>query len=169
MDTNTRRQLIADLTRDEGTGPVRHGRLMPYFDCCGWKGKTFRECTCTTQGKLSIGIGRNIEDIGISLQEAQLLLRNNLEETEKDLARHWPWYTRLSPGRQRALANFHFNVGPGTFRDFTATLGLLARGDFAGAAAAFRTNRNYFRDVGPRAERIAVLLEHGDRPPAIDA
>ena len=49
--------LIKELTRDEGM------RLMPYRD---------------TVGKLTIGVGRNLDDVGISLDEANMLLTNGI-------------------------------------------------------------------------------------------
>lgn len=151
-------ELVADLKRDEGTGPVVNNRLFPYFDCCG---KFFRLCTCTPQGKLTIAHGRNIEDIGVSEEEATVLLENDAELAVEDLAQSFSWWTGLNPVRQRALANFRFNVGPGTFKTFTTTLRHIARGDFKKAAAAFRENKKYFSQVKGRAERIAKMIESG--------
>ena len=53
--------------RHEGTGPMQNGRLMPYHD---------------SVGKLTIGYGRNIEDTGVTPEEALYLLQNDLEPPE---------------------------------------------------------------------------------------
>lgn len=42
---------------------IRHEgeRLKPYMDCCG---KSWRDCQCIDKGKLTIGVGRNLADVG---------------------------------------------------------------------------------------------------------
>ena len=49
--------LIHDLKRDEGV------KLNPY------------KCTA---GKLTIGVGRNLDDVGITEEESDMLLKNDL-------------------------------------------------------------------------------------------
>jgi lysozyme len=61
--------LTADLIRDEGL------KLKPYTD---------------TVGKLTIGIGRNLTDRGISRQEALVLARNDVDAAAAELDRFAP-------------------------------------------------------------------------------
>ena len=51
-------ELVKRLKLDEGTGPVKKGRLMPYND---------------SEGYLTIGYGRNIHSRGISDEEAEII------------------------------------------------------------------------------------------------
>ena len=131
--------LIADLVRDEGL------RLAPYKD---------------SVGKLTIGIGRNLEDRGISWAEAQFLLDNDIAIATADLDRNAPWWRNLSEGRQRALVNMAFNLGvPGLMR-FEKMLSALERGEYDDAAREALDSR-WARQVGARAQRIARLIRKG--------
>lgn len=131
--------LIADLRRDEGL------RLKPYH--------------CTA-GKLTIGYGRNLEDVGITTAEAEHLLRNDLQRVFAELDRDMPWWRDLSPGRQRALANMAVNLGLLRLKGFRLMLSALRRGDHEEAARQALDSR-WARQVGDRARRIAGLLGPG--------
>ncbi|EHP39407.1 lysozyme [Cupriavidus basilensis OR16] len=67
-----RQKLLAELKRDEDL------RLKPYVD---------------TVGKTSIGIGRNLDDVGISQEEAIFLAQNDIDRTMP-----WPTWMRSCPG-----------------------------------------------------------------------
>lgn len=131
--------IKADLLRDEGL------RLKPYRD---------------SVGKLSIGIGRNLDDVGISAAEAEVLLETDIAHAAADLDRALPWWRGLSEARQRALLNMAFNLGLPRLLGFTAMLADLERGDFA-AAAREAVDSRWARQVGARAQRIAMLLAEG--------
>ncbi len=60
-------KLIEQLKRHEGV------KLKPYF---------------CTQGKCTIGVGRNLEDVGISEEEAEMLLINDIERATDQLIVH---------------------------------------------------------------------------------
>ena len=55
-------------------------RLFPYAD---------------TVGKLTIGFGRNLTDIGISRDEADALLTNDLDRARTGIAEAWPPFSQL--------------------------------------------------------------------------
>ena len=61
--------------------------------------------------KFSIGIGRNLEDRGISQDEALYLLSNDITRCEDELRRNLPFFEKLSDNRQEALLNMCFNLG----------------------------------------------------------
>lgn len=128
--------LTADLERDEGV------RLRPY------------RCTA---GKLTIGIGRNIEDVGITKAEAYMLLGGDIDRVCADLDRSLPWWRQLSEGRQRALANLCFNLGISRLMGFQKMLAALKAGDYAEAAHELLDSR-YAQQVGARAQRVAALI-----------
>ncbi len=128
--------IETDLIRDEGL------RLKPYTD---------------TVGKLTIGVGRNLDDVGISDAEARHLLRNDIMAAVRDLDRNIPWWRDLSEGRQRALLNMCFNMGWPTLSAFRKMLAALRTGDYDTAAAEALDSR-WARQVGQRADRIAAAL-----------
>ncbi len=132
-------KLRADLVRDEGV------RLKPY------------RCTA---GKLTIGVGRNLDDVGITEAEAQHLLGGDMAQVVTGLDRALPWWRGLSEGRQRALANMAFNVGQARLLGFRQMLAALQAGDYAEAARQALDSK-WAAQVGQRAQRIAKLLEEG--------
>jgi lysozyme len=137
MTTADRAQLVADLERDEGC------ELLPYTD---------------TVGKLTVGIGRNLTDRGISLEEAHYLLQRDIDLVVADLDRALPWWREMTPARQRVLANMCFNMGLPVLLGFRNTLAYMERGNYRAAAAGMRASK-WARQVGPRAERLARLME----------
>ncbi|MDZ5648937.1 glycoside hydrolase family protein [Nitrospirillum sp. BR 11828] len=131
--------LAADLRRDEGV------RLKPYTD---------------TVGKLTIGVGRNLSDVGLSVSEVDDLLAHDIDRVMADLDHSMPWWRTLSEARQRALANMAFNMGVSTLMTFRTTLAHLQAGRFEQAADAALASR-WASQVGGRAQRIAALIKAG--------
>jgi lysozyme len=134
------RELLKDeLKRDEGL------RLKPY------------RCTA---GKLSIGVGRNLDDVGISETEALVLLDHDIEKVIAQLNYHLAWWHKLSEPRQRVLINMTFNMGIGTVLTFKKTLALIETGKYPESAKAMLQSR-WAKQVGERANRLAKIMELG--------
>lgn len=129
-------RLAEDLLRDEGL------RLNPY------------RCTA---GRLTIGVGRNLDDRGISESEALLLLDNDIKDCWGQLAVAQPWVLAAPEAVQEVLANMCFNLGLAGLLGFRQTLALLQAGRFAEAAAAMLRSK-WAAQVGARAERLAQRL-----------
>lgn len=132
-------KLLAELERDEGL------RLKPYKD---------------TVGKLTIGIGRNLDDVGITHGEAYLLLANDVARTYADLVKRAPWFEKLDDVRQRVLLNMAFNLGTEGLMKFTTTLTYIRAGNYKEAAKAM-LNSKWAGQVGQRAVRLAKMMETG--------
>ena len=113
-----------------------------------------------TVGKQTIGIGRNIEDRGITKEEAFFLLNTDIEIAESDLDRNIPWWRDLSDSRQRALLNMTFNMGWPKLSQFVGMLAYLKAGDYDHAADA-ALHSLWASQVGQRAQRIATLIREG--------
>ena len=137
MSPEERAKFVSELERDEGNEP------FPYTD---------------TVGKITIGIGRNLSDRGLSQDEIQYLLKNDIDEVLADLDRALPWWREMTPARQRVLANMCFNMGLPVLLGFRNTLAYMARGNYKAAAAGMRASK-WARQVGARAERLARLME----------
>jgi lysozyme len=90
------------LKRDEGF------RAYPYLDCCG---RRWRECRCPIRGKLTIGYGRNLDDVPLSPEEGGVLLDTDIARATGGVHGMLPWSQALDPARHDALVNIAFNLG----------------------------------------------------------
>ena len=131
--------LLAELRRDEGL------RLKPY------------RCTA---GKLTIGVGRNLDDVGISEAEADLLLRNDVARSMADLDEAIPWWRSLTEARQRVLVNMAFNLGATGLLGFRNTLAAIESGNYVKAANGMLQSL-WASQVGERAVRLARMMVTG--------
>jgi len=134
-----RDRLIRHLVRDEGL------RLKPYRD---------------TVGKLTIGVGRNLDDVGISEGEAIAMLENDIDRAEGGLDRNLPWWRGLDAVRQEVLVNMTFNLGINGLLGFKNTLASIKAGLWKNAARGMLASK-WCRQVGARAERLARAMEEG--------
>ena len=88
-----------------------------------------------TAGKLTIGIGRNLDDCGISKTEAYLLLEHDIQNCEKQLQSKIPdIYNGLDEVRKSVLLNMCFNLGINGLLGFKNTLAFVKVGDWERAA-----------------------------------
>jgi len=132
-------QLKKELTRDEGL------RLKPYL--------------CTA-GKTTIGIGRNLTDVGITNEEADYLLDHDIARTVRELDKSIPWWRGLDDVRQRVIVNMAFNLGINSLMGFKNTLAAIKDGRYEAAAAGMMASK-WAEQVGPRAVRLADLMKTG--------
>ena len=108
-------------------------------------------------GKLTIGIGRNIEDNGISRLEAEYLLHNDLVRVVKELRAAFPWYDGLTERRKHALIDMCFNMGITTLKTFKRTLSAMERGDWQ-SAKNYALESKWARQVGGRAIKVTGMF-----------
>ena len=130
--------LIKNLIADEGL------RLKPYTD---------------TVGKLTIGVGRNLDDEGITAQEALYLLNNDIQRIEKVLA-PLPNFSQLSEPRQRVITEMAFNIGFQGVMEFKEMWKAIQDQDWDGAANAMLDSL-WAKEVGQRATRLATAMRTG--------
>ena len=67
------------------------------------------ECS---EGKVTVGVGRNIDKeggIGLSDDEVDYLLQNDVERVIKELAAEYPWFNDLDDVRRDAMVDISFN------------------------------------------------------------
>lgn len=132
--------LQDQLVRDEGM------RLRPYKD---------------TAGKTTIGVGRNLDDVGISKDEAMAMLRNDITAATNSLEQAFPWTVALDPVRQSALVNMTFNMGIGGLAKFKNFLAACQQGNW-GEAKAQMLDSVWAEQTGARAQRLALQIETGE-------
>ena len=110
--------------------------------------------------KLTIGIGRNLEDVGISEDEAETLLRHDIIEATNQLLNAFPWMGTLNDARGSAMINFTFNVGIGTVKKFTNTLAYMEAGEWDKAADEMMDSK-WAKQVGNRAIEVTEQIRTG--------
>jgi lysozyme len=130
--------LFEQLERHEGR------RKFPYVD---------------TVGKVSIGVGRNLKDRGLSDDEIDYLLSNDLKECRDDLAT-FPWWDELDEVRRNVVMDMRFQLGAAGFRKFKATLGAVAAGNYTQAGEYMEASR-WARQVPNRAARLIRWMKTG--------
>ena len=131
--------LISQLIIDEGI------KLKPYTD---------------SVGKLTIGVGRNLNDVGISEDEARYLLGDDIQRTQNALDAALPSWRSLSENRQAVICNMAFNMGTVRLLEFRNMLHCLQAADFEGAAKEMLASQ-WARQVGKRADRLADAMRNG--------
>lgn len=135
--------LIDQLVSHEGL------RLTPYVD---------------TVGKVTIGVGRNLTDKGISSREAFDMLDHDVDEAVADLAGEFLWFCKASAVRQRAVVDLRFNLGASGFRLFRKFIHAMAVEDYPTAGRELRSSR-WANQVQPaRRDRIVQMIEEGTDP-----
>lgn len=130
--------LRVQLTADEGL------RLFPYKD---------------SVGKITIGVGRNLTDRGISKDEADYLLTNDIDLAIADCAT-FPWFSTTDAVRQTAIVDLRFNLGGRGLRRLTTFLTCMAAKDYSAAADRLSVT-DWFRQVGQRGPRLVSMLRNG--------
>lgn len=113
-----------------------------------------------TVGKLTIGVGRNLSDIGISRVEALYLLDNDIDRAVQDLHHHAPWVNDLDPVRQAVLIDMCFNLGWPRLSEFKNTLAAFKRKDWIAAAEGMKASK-WAKQVGARAVRLRKMVLTG--------
>ena len=112
-----------------------------------------------TVGKITIGVGHNLSDRGISSKVSRLMLQEDLDEAITDLAT-FPWFGTLNAVRQRALIDLRFNLGYARFRTFKQMLKAFEMGDHKRAAMEMLHSK-WAAQVGARATKLARMVETG--------
>ena len=126
------------------------------------EGERLKPYRCTA-GKLTIGVGRNLEDRGISAEESAMLLANDIAAEERELLRALPWVATLDEVRQRVLLDMAFNMGIVGLLGFKRTLATIQAGDYQ-AAATMMLDSRWAKQVGQRAERLSRMMATGKTP-----
>jgi lysozyme len=110
-------------------------------------------------GKLTIGCGRNLDDVGISNDEALLLLANDVKGTLRQ-TEYFPWFKGLNQPRQIVIASMLFNLGFSKFLEFKKLLAALKQNDFDKAANEMLASM-WAGQVGKRATELATIMKTG--------
>ena len=124
-----------------------------------FEGLELKPYRCTSN-KLTIGLGRNLEDNGITEEEAYYLDTNDLDNLMDELDQNIPWWNDLNDSRKRALLNLAYNVGTPTLMKFKKTLEHLKNGLYTEASEEVLQSR-WADQVGRRATFISEVFKTG--------
>lgn len=113
--------------------------------------------------KLTIGVGRNIEDRGLRDDEIDLMLSNDINEAVVIARSLCTTFDKLGDVRQEVLVNMAFNMGSPRLSGFKMMLAAVAASDYQEAANQME-NSAWYRQVGARAERLATAMRTGIAP-----
>lgn len=152
MTLTTKELLLARLPRSEGR------TVKPYLD---------------TQGKWTVGVGHNISALGLPPKMVVEIIENGkLTDAMVDelliidvdrvikACQEIAVFNKLDIVRQSVLADMVFNMGVEGVLGFRNTLGLIGRGDWAGAAANMLKSK-WAEQVGNRAIQLAEIMRSG--------
>lgn len=131
-------EILEQLARDEGI------RLKPYVD---------------TVGKITIGVGFNLTDVGLSEEEVNLILQHRVTSLNLQLLQ-FQWYAVLDEVRQGAIQNMAYNMGIGGLLHFPSMIHYLTIQDYGNAAAQMLASV-WKSQVGDRAVRLAEQIRSG--------
>ena len=112
-------------------------------------------------GKLTIGYGRNLDDVGISQAEADMMFERDFAKAEADVRDICKEFginvDDLIEQRFYVLTDMCFNLGYGGLKKFKGMLTALKNGLYDDAANAMLDSL-WAKQVGNRATKLAVLM-----------
>jgi len=111
-----------------------------------------------TANKLTIGYGRNLEERGITKEEATHLLKNDIREVLYDLQQIFRDYDIYPESVQYVLANMRFQLGSGGFRNFKNMIAAIKRENWQQAAIEM-INSKWYRQTTKRANRLVDIMK----------
>jgi lysozyme len=148
--------ISEQLRRDESV------RQFAYDDA---DGETLKQGD-TLKGKLTIGVGRNLTDVGLSDAEQNYLLGNDVAKITSALRQNLPWASDLDEARFGVLQNMGFNMGIGNVNTGSGLLGFpkmlsaMQKGDWPTASAEMQDSQ-WYHQVGDRAKRLQQQILTG--------
>ena len=134
MTDETQAIVLRQLRRDEGI------RLKPYSDT-------------HVPPRMTIGYGRNLDDTGVTLPEAEYLLQNDANHAYAVACQLFPSLPTLNPARQAVLVEMAFNLGIVSLSAFHKMRECVTDGDIDGAANEM-ADSHWATEVGARAVRL---------------
>lgn len=109
-----------------------------------------------TADKLTIGVGRNLDDRGISEATAYQMLNEDIDICIAELELHLPNFNSYPENVQHTLIDLCFNMGINRLLQFKQTLKYIDEGLQSGnytKAAVELLNSNYAKQLPARSKR----------------
>ncbi len=116
-------------------------------------------------GKWHIGIGRNVDSggLGLSDEECDYLLDNDIVLYMREVANAFPWYNSMDETRQDVLVMMAFNLGLPRLRGFKLALAAMEAGDYEESARQMLDSL-WSRQLPERSAILAEMMRTGEYP-----
>jgi len=118
-----------------------------------------------TSDNTTIGVGRNIDEnggIGLSADETDYLLANDVKRVEAELIAAFNWYKMLNDARKDAMMDMCFNMGLPRLRKFKRALAAMSANLYEIAAVEFLDSL-WAKQVGhKRSTTISEMIRTGE-------
>lgn len=118
-----------------------------------------------TSNALTIGVGRNIDankgGLGLSDDEIDYLLSNDIARCKKELTDAFSWFEHLNEPRQAAMIDMCFNMGLPRLKKFVKALAAMSIKDYEKAGNEFYNSR-WADQVGSRAIKVVKIIKTGE-------
>ncbi|MCF2855943.1 glycoside hydrolase family protein [Pseudoalteromonas sp. SMS1] len=111
-------------------------------------------------GYQSIGVGRNLEHRGLTDDEINYLLNNDIADFTAQVEKHIDT-SKCNPARKAVLINMAFNLGIHGLLAFKKTIAAVEHGDWDKAAIEMFDSR-WAVQVGERAEQLTEQMKTGE-------
>lgn len=112
-----------------------------------------------SEGKLSIGVGLNLEE-GITPEEALMLLDSRVNSAINEITRDFLWYQKLNDVRKAVIVNMVYNMGISRFKGFKKTIQFIEDKNYKQAAKEMLDSK-WANQVGDRAIELSQMMEEG--------
>ena len=113
-----------------------------------------------TVGKLTIGVGRNLDDVGLRGDEVELMLGNDVADADAIAKQLFDNFGDLTEPRKAVLVNMAFNLGLKKLAAFAMLRSAISSGQWEQAADDMLESM-WSKQVGQRAIRLAEQMRRG--------
>lgn len=112
-------------------------------------------------GKITIGVGRNLEEKGIDAIEIDQMLTNDINYFVASLEHVYPWFAGLDDVRQGVLVDMCFNLGVKGLAEFTSFLFHMEHEQYEDAATAILDSKAE-QELPRRYKDCATMVKTGE-------
>lgn len=111
-------------------------------------------------GKLTCGYGRNLEDKGITEEEARHMLENDIEECFEDLETmiFCGLWAQFPEQIKLVFLDMRYNLGPSGFRMFKRMISAAVHKDWKGVRQSMQQSK-WYNQVGLRSARLVEMID----------
>ena len=114
-----------------------------------------------TSGRTTIGYGRNLDDNGISVDEAVSMLNKDIVNSLIECCEMFSNFGKLSDVRQAVLIDMMYNLGKTRLSKFKKMITAIHEEDFSRAALEMLDSK-WSKQVGKRSVRLANIMKNNE-------
>lgn len=114
-----------------------------------------------TAGRMTIGYGRNLDDNGISVDEAVSMLNKDIVNSLIECCEVFSNFGKLSDVRQAVLIDMMYNLGKTRLSKFKKMIAAVHEEDFSRAALEMLDSK-WSKQVGKRSVRLANIMKSNE-------